>query len=310
MPKKTNPSIVPRLTGAVGRANLLAAICAQQSVSGDADLARRLISAGKLQEYRPGRTIVKQGDADNDMYMIISGSVAVIINKREIAVRSNGNHVGEMALLDPTARRSATLVAREPTVVLKLSEGAITRVASSFPAFWRRVAVAISTRLRERTKFIHAPNLSPIVFIGSSSEALSDATCISRSLSRRNLTCKLWTQGVFQLSQTTIEDLIRASHEVDFAVIFLTADDMTSSKGRRRASPRDNIIFEIGLFMGAIGRDRTFLAVPRGIDLKLPTDLLGITHAPYARGGRSPRGKRLLPVSQLMWRRINQLGPR
>jgi len=263
-----------------------------------------------LHEYRPAKTIVRQGDADNDMYMIVSGSVAVLINKREIAVRSSGTHVGEMALLDPTARRSATLVARERTVALKLSERDVTRIACSYPAFWRRVAVEIATRLRERTRFIREPNAVPIVFIGSSSEALADATCIKGSLSRHNLTCRLWTQGVFQLSQTTIEDLVRASQEVDFAVLFLTPDDMTSSRGRRKASPRDNIVFEIGLFMGAIGRDRTFLAVPKGVDLKLPTDLLGVTHAPYARGGRSPRGKRLRPVSQLLWGRITQLGPR
>ncbi len=259
MPAKSSPSIIPRFVGSAGRANLRAAVCAQQSVAGDMALARRLIGAGALHEYPPGKTIVTQGDADNDMYMILSGSIRVLINRREIAVRSSGTHVGEMALLDPTARRSATLVARERTVALKLPEAAVTRIGAAYPGLWRRLAVEIATRLRERTKFIREPNVLPTVFIGSSSEAIAEATHLNRSLSRRDLTCRLWTQGVFQLSQTTIEDLVRASHECDFAVLFLTPDDMTASRGRRKSAPRDNVVFELGLFMGAIGRDRTFI---------------------------------------------------
>lgn len=308
MPAKNSPSIIPRLAGAAGRANLLTAVCAQQTVAGNTALARRLIAAGALHEYHLGKTIVTQGDADNDMYMIVSGSVSVIINKREIAVRSSGTHVGEMALLDPTARRSATLVARERTVALKLPETAVTRIAAAYPDLWRRLAVEIASRLRERTKFIREPNVVPTVFIGSSSEALAEATHMSRSLSRHDLTCRLWTQGVFQLSQTTIEDLVRASQDCDFAVLFLTPDDMTSSRGRRKSAPRDNIVFELGLFMGAIGRERTLIVIPRGVDLKLPTDLLGVTHLPYARGGPTSRGQQLRPVAQLLWRRIKQLG--
>lgn len=310
MPAKTNPSIVPRFAGTTGRRNLVAAVCRQHAVAGDGALARRLVAAGSLHEYRPGRTIVTQGAADNDMYMIVSGSVSVIINKREIAVRASGTHVGEMALLDPTARRSATLIARERTVALKLPEAVVTRIAATYPGFWRRLAVEISTRMRERTKFIREPNVVPVVFIGSSSEALAEANHMSRALSRHALTCRLWTQGVFQMSQTTIEDLVRASQESDYAVLFLTPDDMTSTRGRRKASPRDNVVFELGLFMGALGRDRTFIIMPKGANLKLPTDLLGVTHTPYARGGPASRGQRLRPVAQLLWRRINQLGSR
>lgn len=308
MPAKNSPSIIPRLSGAAGRANLLTAICAQQSVAGNKALARRLIAAGALHEYRPGKTIVTQGNADNDIYMIVSGSVSVIINSREIAVRSGGSHVGEMALLDPTARRSATLVARERTVALKLPETAVTRIAAAYPDLWRRLAVEIASRLRERTKFIREPNVVPTVFIGSSSEALAEATHLSRSLSRHELTCRLWAQGVFQLSQTTIESLVRISKDCDFAVLFLTPDDMTSSRGKRKSSPRDNIVFELGLFMGAIGRERTLIAIPRGADLKLPIDLLGVTHLPYTHSGPASLGQRLRPVTQLLWQRIKELG--
>lgn len=310
MPGKRNPSLIPRFTGSVGRKNLVAAICAQQAVGSDISLARRLVAAGSLHEHPAGKMIVRQGDADNDIHLIVSGSVGVVINKREIAVRGSGNHVGEMALLDPTARRSATILAREKTVVLKVSEPSVTRIARDYPDYWRRLALELAVRLRERTKFIREPNSVPIVFIGSSGAALTQATYMSRALERRDVTCKLWTQGVFQLSQTTIEDLLRISSECDFAVLFLTPDDMTSSKGRRKASPRDNVVFELGLFMGAIGRSRTYIVVPKGTDLKLPTDLLGITHANYDPGHGASLGDALRQASKVLWQRISALGPK
>jgi predicted nucleotide-binding protein len=124
------------------------------------------------------------------------------------------------------------------------------------------------------------------------------------------VTCKLWTQGVFQLTQTTIEDLIRASSDCDFAALFLTPDDMTASRGRKTASPRDNVVFELGLFMGAIGRDRTFIVTPKNVDLKLPTDLLGVKRATYDSGHARHLGRRLRQVSRALWQRISALGPK
>ncbi len=310
MPRKRSPSIIPRFTGIKGRRNLLAVVCAQQAVAGDVPLAHRLISAGSLHELRPDQAIVHQGDADNDLYMVVSGSVSIVINKREIAVRSSGTHVGEMALLDPTSRRSATIVTKEKTVVLKISEPDVTRIAKDFPQYWRRLALELATRLRERTKFIREPNPTPVVFIGSSNEALTEANYIRRGLGRRNLTCKLWTEGVFQLSQTAIESLFREANECDFAILFLTPDDMTVSRGRQTPSPRDNVVFELGLFMGAVGRDRTYIVVPKGTNIKLPTDLLGITHAPYERGHNRSLGRRLRQVTRVIWQRIRTLGPK
>ncbi len=310
MSAKRSPSIVPRFTGVEGRANLLAAICAQQAVAGDTALARCLIAAGSLHEHPTGKTIMRQGDTDNDIHLIVSGSVGIVINKREVAVRAAGTHVGEMALLDPTARRSASVLALEKTVALKVPERYVTRIARRHPDYWRRLALELATRLRERTKFIREPNSVPIVFIGSSTEALSEATHISRTLERREVTCKLWTQGVFQLTRTAIEDLVLASGECDFATLFLTPDDMTASRGRKSSSPRDNVVFELGLFMGAIGRERTYIVTPRGVDIKLPTDLLGVTRATYELGHLNSIGTRLSQVSQALWQRIRQLGPK
>jgi predicted nucleotide-binding protein len=307
---KQSSSIIPRFTGKLGKKNLLMAICAQRAVAGDAVLAQKLIKAGKLCEHPSGKVITRQGDCDNDLYMIVSGSVGVTVNKREISTRSSGTHIGEMALLDTTSRRSASIVVKENTVLLKIAEPAVSRIASDHPEFWRRLAVELAARLRERSKFIHEPNSDPQVFIGSASEALPELTCLTQSLERRGITCTPWTQGVFQLSRTTIEDLVQISQQCDFAILFLTPDDMTFSRSKKKASPRDNVVFELGLFMGAIGRDRTYIVVPHGIDLKLPTDLLGVLHARYDTTSQKKLGHRLRGVTRTLSKRIQELGPR
>ncbi len=308
MTTKTSPSMIRRFTGARGAVQLTDAICVQPAVGGDLEIAKHLVAAGKLLDVGAKKVLIQQGSADNDIYFIVSGEVSITVNAREVARRRAGQHVGEMALLDPTARRSATVIAMERTVVLRVDEPDITTIANQHPQFWRRLAVELAVRLRERSKFLTQPHAQPVVFIGSSSEAIDEATWISNSLNRRPVASRLWSQGVFQLSKTTIEDLMRMTTESDFSVLLLTPDDMTTSRGRRRSSPRDNAVFELGLFMGSLGRERAFLVTPSGVDLKLPTDLLGMTHIRYNQGSKETLGKRLAPVTRTLWKYIQQLG--
>lgn len=273
-------------------------------------LAEKILKAGDLVEFLPSETIIRQGDSDNDLYFIVSGSVGVVINHRKIATRLAGTHVGEMALLDNTSLRNASIVAQETSILFKICEPSVTRIANTHPNFWRRLALELAMRLRERSKFIHEPNSVSQVFIGSSSEGLQEATSLNRSLTRKGITCNLWTQEVFQLSKTAIEDLVRISEACDFAIIVMTADDMTFSRGMKKATPRDNIVFELGLFMGAIGRERTYIVSPRGSNLKLPTDLLGVTHAPYEPGPTSTTGRRMSGVTRALAKQIQAMGPK
>ena len=92
---------------------------------------------------------------------------------------------------------------------------------------------------------------------------------------------RIRSQGVFGLSQGTLESLVLAVERFDFATLVLTADDLTMSRGSERAVARDNVIFELGLFMGSLGRDRTFVVHDRSRAPALPTDLAGITTATF-----------------------------
>jgi hypothetical protein len=118
----------------------------------------------------------------------------------------------------------------------------------------------------------------PHVFIGSSSASLPLAHRIQEKLEIGNtIAATVWDKGIFALGGNVLDDLLRYVSSFDFAILILSTDDLTSSKGRRMASPRDNVIFELGLFMGVRGRRRAFtIIIPTTTGrLKLPSDLDG-----------------------------------
>jgi hypothetical protein len=118
------------------------------------------------------------------------------------------------------------------------------------------------------------------VFVGSSSEGLEFARAVRASLDA-DAEVTLWDEGVFELGQTFVESLIRALSRFDFAVVVLTPDDLVHSRSTDVFGPRDNVIFELGLFMGRLGRDRTFILHQRDPGLRIPSDLSGVTTAQY-----------------------------
>src|SRR5579872_5359803 len=120
----------------------------------------------------------------------------------------------------------------------------------------------------------------PALFIGSSSEGLDFARAVRTSLDA-DAEVTVWNEGVFKLGETFIESLVDAANRFDFAVIVLTPDDVVVSRSVEKLGPRDNAIFELGLFMGRIGRQRTFLLHQFGVDLKIPSDLAGVNPAQY-----------------------------
>ena len=128
------------------------------------------------------------------------------------------------------------------------------------------------------SSFKFAP-LRPTVFIGSSTKGLPIARKLSGLLARA-ARCRVWDRGVFGIGMGTLEALVKATREHDFAILVLTADDLSNKKGLHLFLPRDNVVFELGLFMGALGKDRTFIVLKKQKgQISLPSDLDGITRA-------------------------------
>lgn len=143
----------------------------------------------------------------------------------------------------------------------------------------------------------------PFVFIGSSAEGLETAKGIQANLDY-SVECQIWSQGLFGLSGGTLETLVKSLDKFDFAILVLTEDDITISRSTEQNSPRDNVIFELGLFIGGLGIERTFIVIDRKAKLKLPSDLGGITPATFEHPNRgtiqSALGAACLEIEQAL----------
>ena len=272
--------MIERFEGETGRPNLIEALCNQKIVAGNPELAERIADAATLVEICEGTAIITQGAEDTDVYLVITGAFDILVNGRKVARRFANDHVGEMAAIQPTQRRSATVIATEKSVVCKLTEPQMSEIAKQYPDIWRFIAKELARRLEQRNAHVTATHDKIRIFIISSAEALEIARTIQNAF-EYDFTVVVWTDGVFRASWYPIESLERQLDQSDFAIAVAQPDDITHSRGEASPTTRDNVIFELGMFIGRIGRQRSFLIEPRGEEVKLPSDLSGITAIPY-----------------------------
>jgi hypothetical protein len=124
----------------------------------------------------------------------------------------------------------------------------------------------------------------PRLFLGSSGTQVKLLQALTRGL-EDIARVEPWTTS-FNPGTTTLARLLELAHEVDFAAFVFARDDSTITgppgtplPGSGQASPRDNVVFEAGLFGGVLGMRRTFILHASGS--KLPSDLLGLTCVRY-----------------------------
>ncbi|QXV66321.1 nucleotide-binding protein [Mucilaginibacter sp. 21P] len=117
------------------------------------------------------------------------------------------------------------------------------------------------------------------IFIGSSSEQLTTLNEIITLLGE-SVECIPWTDA-FGLNKSGLDSLIKQTKLADFSVLVATKDDLTKQRGESLTKPRDNVVFEFGLFLGAAGSEKCYLIAEEDADL--PSDLDGITVAKFTR---------------------------
>ena len=129
----------------------------------------------------------------------------------------------------------------------------------------------------------------PRIFLGSSGKQHRLIAAMARGLSEIAIV-EPWTTS-FNPGVSTLDRLVELTGQVDFAAFVFAQDDWTEAAqappnetALGQASPRDNVVFEAGLFGGALGMRRTFILHAEGA--KLPSDLLGLTCVRYA--GETP----------------------
>lgn len=122
--------------------------------------------------------------------------------------------------------------------------------------------------------------MRPRIFIGSSREAIDVCRAVQSELAD-DFDVTVWDQDVFHLSYGALDSLLDALDSSDAGVFVLRPDDLTASRGAVDSTVRDNVLFELGMFIGRLGRDRTFMLTPSASPVRLPSDLVGLTAAEY-----------------------------
>ncbi len=149
----------------------------------------------------------------------------------------------------------------------------------------------------------------PRIFIGSSGKQAKLLQALTQGL-RNVAQVQPWMTS-FNPGTSTLARLLELTREVDFAAFVFAKDDWTSSASSAssepatgQASPRDNVVFEAGLFGGVLGMRRTFILHASGA--KLPSDLLGLTCVRYA--GDATTAAETRTINQKLKRAIESEG--
>jgi predicted nucleotide-binding protein with TIR-like domain len=147
------------------------------------------------------------------------------------------------------------------------------------------------------------------IFIGSSTEGLPIARKIEQVLSS-SARVSIWKK-IVKLGEFPLEALLKSVEVYDFGVIVLTPDDWVKTRGKNWSAPRDNLIFEIGLFMGHLGRERSFIVYDSADQLKIPSDFKGLQAATFSRNTPERISKRdVNPACEEIIEAVRKMGPR
>jgi 8-oxo-dGTP pyrophosphatase MutT (NUDIX family) len=147
------------------------------------------------------------------------------------------------------------------------------------------------------------------LFIGSASESLNVAEAVQFNLSS---ICepRIWNQDLLSPGETVLQNLLAIAPSFDFAILISTGEDDVSSRDSKASAPRDNIIFEAGLFSAVLGPSRVFLLIESDKEIKMPTDLSGVTLGKFRHPSDDNYAAATLPALAGVKRRISELGIR
>ncbi len=302
-------TMLNRFAGDSGRRLRVDAFRSQALVAGNNELAEKLADMAELVEVTLGSPIITQDDYTNDIFFILAGSFSVIVNGREVATRGSGDHVGEMGAIEPAQRRAATVTAIENSLVAKIGESAFDDLGKQYPELYKFIAKQLARRLLQRNRFVKPIHDRVRIFIICSVEALPVARLIHSGLKHDPFDVIIWSEGVFKATNYTLETLEDEVDQADFAIAVAHSDDIAEIREKEWPVPRDNVIFELGLFMGRLGRARAILMEPREEKVKLPSDFAGVNTIGYRYVPGKDEASHIAPAVNELRTHIQALGP-
>jgi|GEM_PF-3935026 len=149
------------------------------------------------------------------------------------------------------------------------------------------------------------------IFVASASESMHVAEAFAAVLPVTHYEVRHWPDA-FNPNEVAPDDLQRAARQCEFAVFVFGPDDELNSRGESSMAPRDNVIFELGLFAASLGRKRTYVLTPADASVKIPSDLLGLGYATYMPPDAPPDDQRwesaVRTAARVIRRSIEQQG--
>lgn len=145
------------------------------------------------------------------------------------------------------------------------------------------------------------------IFIGSSSEELklaqSAKTILERDFEVTLWNDNVWDTSVFKINNNFLNDLLRASLQFDFGLLIGSTDDLVEYRGDIVLQPRDNVLFELGLFIGRLGLSKCAFVIDK--ELKVLSDISGISLARYEKNDVTSFVNAISQVSELFRNQID-----
>jgi Predicted nucleotide-binding protein containing TIR-like domain len=134
------------------------------------------------------------------------------------------------------------------------------------------------------------------VFVGSSTEGKPLADQVISELTSHGLSPLAWFD-VFKNARPPLQELEHLTLQVDGAILVATSDDQVIVRERNWHQMRDNVLFEYGLFAGALGREKCGLLVPDGVSFRIPSDFLGVACFKKYQTGSTQEGAATIAAS-------------
>ena len=289
---------------------IVEALLRQRLVRSDRDLAQKLAEAGQTAEYAPGGVLIEQGSWENDLHFILAGEFEVLINGQYKQTRIPGEAVGELAGLNRSRPRTATLRATKESLVLSIGLTELNQIVGTDVDFWKAAADTVADQLDHRNQEVGAANEHPRIFVISSNEGLPVARQVRQNLDGDEMPVYLWDHGTFAVSEYPISSLEDAIERADFTIAVAKADDIRVLRGDSSKVARDNVHIEYGISVGRLGRERSFLLVEADAKIRLPSDLAGLTTLRYQGGNQDKIERSVAKACDQARQRIEFIGVR
>ncbi len=105
-------------------------------------------ASGRLVHHHPGTTLVRQGEAGEDFFVIMSGKAVVVRDGNEVDNLGPGDYFGELALFDP-APRNASVSAVDTVATVVIPGDAFRRLLGEAPGIRDEVLRGMAHRLHQ-----------------------------------------------------------------------------------------------------------------------------------------------------------------